>query len=101
MFLVPMGTHSMKGQRQMSDNEYYGSQLSDFTVGMRVEIHPATDAFMRGDIYGEVVKVARKYVHVKSDATGKTRGIVPDLLRAVELYADGCVVYSDGMRSDI
>jgi hypothetical protein len=82
-------------------SEYYGSQLSDFTTGMRVEIHPATDAFMRGDIYGAVVKIGRKYVHVKSDATGRTRPITPDLLRAVRMHADGSVIYSDELDNAV
>jgi hypothetical protein len=82
-------------------SEYYGSQLSDFTTGMRVEIHPATDAWMRGDIYGAVVKIGRKYVHVKSDATGRTRPITPDLLRAVRMHADGSVIYSDELDNAV
>jgi hypothetical protein len=26
----------------------------DFTVGQRVKAHPATDTFMRGDVYGTI-----------------------------------------------
>lgn len=36
-------------------------------VGERVKIHPATDLFMMGVTYATVVKVGRKYVHVKAD----------------------------------
>jgi hypothetical protein len=39
----------------------------DFSVGDRVELHPATDAWMRGDRYATVTKTGRKYVHVLSD----------------------------------
>ena len=38
-----------------------------FAVGQRVQISPAYDAWMRGDRYGEVVKVTPKSVHVKLD----------------------------------
>jgi hypothetical protein len=41
-------------------------------VGDKVQSHPATDAWMQGDRFGEVVKVGRKYVHVKMDS-GKIR----------------------------
>lgn len=51
--------------------------ISDFVVGQRVELHPATDAWMFGDRYGEVVKVGRKLVHVKMDRSGKTRKVSP------------------------
>jgi hypothetical protein len=30
----------------------------DFTVGRRVKAHPATDTFMRGDVYGTIEKWA-------------------------------------------
>lgn len=51
--------------------------IKDFTVGMRAELHPATDAWMFGDRYGEVVKVGRKLVHVKMDRTGRTLRMHP------------------------
>ena len=41
-------------------------------IGNRVQISPAYDAWMRGDRYGEVVKVTDKTVHVKLDKSGKT-----------------------------
>ena len=49
-------------------------------VNDRVQLHPATDAWMRGDRYGVIVKLGRKYVHVRMDRSGKTRKITPDLL---------------------
>lgn len=52
--------------------------LSQFEVGDRVETNPATDAWMSGDRYGEVVKIGRFYLHVKMDRSGKTRRIVPE-----------------------
>lgn len=42
-----------------------------FCVGQRVQLHPATDLWMMGARYGEVVKVTAKYVHVLVDALGR------------------------------
>jgi hypothetical protein len=41
-------------------------------TGKRVQLHPATDAWMSGDRYGVVVKVGRKLVSVKMDKSGRT-----------------------------
>lgn len=51
--------------------------IADFSDGMRIEAHPATDAWMSGDKYGEVQKVGRKYVHVKMDKSGRTLRFSP------------------------
>lgn len=40
-------------------------------VGNRVQISPAHDAWMRGDRFGEVVKITDKTVHVRLDKSGK------------------------------
>lgn len=45
--------------------------LGDFVPGQRVELHPATDWWMRGARYGDVVNVGRSYVRVRIDATGR------------------------------
>lgn len=42
----------------------------DAVVGQRVELHPATDAWMRGDRYGTVERVGRKYLSVRMDRSG-------------------------------
>jgi hypothetical protein len=44
-------------------------------AGKRVEIHPRYDAWIFGDRFGEVVKIGRKYLHVKMDRSGKTRKV--------------------------
>ena len=41
-------------------------------TGKRVQLHPATDAWMRGDRFGTVVKVGRKQISVKMDVSGRT-----------------------------
>lgn len=34
--------------------------MNDPRIGKRVQLHPATDAWMRGDRYGVIVSVSRK-----------------------------------------
>lgn len=38
-----------------------------FVIGQRVQAHPNTDAWMRGDRFGTVERVGRAYVHVRMD----------------------------------
>lgn len=52
--------------------------LTDFNIGDRVRSHPATDVWMIGDRYGTVEKVGHRYVHIKFDASGKIRRMVPE-----------------------
>jgi hypothetical protein len=42
-------------------------------LGDRVELHPATDAWISGDRFGEVVKIGRRYIHVHMDRSGRVR----------------------------
>jgi hypothetical protein len=44
---------------------------SDFKVGERVQTHPATDAWMRGDRYGTVSSIGHRYVFVRMDRSGR------------------------------
>jgi hypothetical protein len=57
--------------------------VATFTVGQRVELHPATDAWMQGDRFGVVVKLGRVYVHVKMDRSGRTLPMRPRLATPV------------------
>lgn len=45
-----------------------------FKIGDRVQTHPATDAWMRGDRYGTVVYVGPDIVQVALDKSGWRRG---------------------------
>lgn len=45
----------------------------NITIGMRVQAHPATDAWVQGDQYGNVTAIGRKYVHVEMDRSGRIR----------------------------
>jgi hypothetical protein len=50
---------------------------TQFTVGDRVQLHPATDAWMMGDRYGTITKLGRLNLHVAMDVSGKTRKVAP------------------------
>jgi hypothetical protein len=55
-----------------------------YQVNQRVELHPATDAWLSGDRFGKIVKVGRTLYHVKMDRSGKTRKVSPrNILRTV------------------
>lgn len=47
-------------------------QATPIFRGDRVKIAPWTDLFMRGERYGEAVKIGRKYIHVKGERSGRT-----------------------------
>ncbi len=56
----------------------------------RVKVHPATDAFMQGDVYGNVQRSTesrkvkgREIVHVLMDRSNKVRRFTPDLLEQI------------------
>lgn len=51
--------------------------LGGFRVGDRVELHPGTDRWMRGDRYGDVVRVGRTRLHVHMDRSGQTITVSP------------------------
>jgi hypothetical protein len=42
-------------------NDTTEATLADFTIGQRVELHPATDRWMMGDRYGTIVKLDERY----------------------------------------
>lgn len=61
-----------------SDHEIQAQGLTDMRIGDRVQLHPATDAWMMGDRYGVVAKIGRLYVHVRMDRSGRTLRVHPD-----------------------
>jgi hypothetical protein len=52
-------------------------ELKDFRAGDSVELHPATDLWMRGVRFGEVVSVGRKLVLVKLDRLARPVKVAP------------------------
>lgn len=67
----------------------------EYSVGQRIELHPATDAWMRGDRYGEIRKVGVKmacYVidaYARSYYEGQTFEIRADAIAATKRIAEG------------
>ena len=56
-------------------------------VGDRVELHPATDAWMSGDRFGTVEKMGRALIHVRMDRSGRLRTIHPsNILHARKVF---------------
>lgn len=49
-----------------------------YYANQRVQAHPATDAAARGDRFGTVESVGRKYVHVKMDQSRKVLKFAKD-----------------------
>jgi hypothetical protein len=55
-----------------------------FEGGSRVECHPACDAWMQGDRYGEVItQLENGDVSVKMDRSGRTLYFPPDLVKKI------------------
>ena len=74
--------------RSLSEHANSDHTADDFTVGQRVKAHPATDTFMRGDVYGTIDHISRgpkRLVHVKMDRSGRrNRFAARNLLHAGE-----------------
>lgn len=62
--------------------------IDGYCIGDRVQLHPATDAWMRGERFGEIVNLTRlrnsaPCIHVRLDMSGHTLRLAPDnILRA-------------------
>jgi hypothetical protein len=50
----------------------------DYRVGQRVQAHPATDTWMRGDRYGVVISRGRKTVTLQMDRSRRVLRFRPD-----------------------
>lgn len=55
--------------------EYKRTNMTAYWVGKRIQVHPATDAWMRGDRFGTVVGIgaAREYVDRETRQTSMQR----------------------------
>ncbi len=56
------------------------ARLAQFSPGQRVQMHPATDLWMRGARYGTVIRVGRRKLLVKLDMIPTPRRVIPDNL---------------------
>lgn len=57
--------------------------LNDFRAGDRVEIHPATDLWMRGARYATVMSVGKKNLRIRLEPKGRTMLIMPGSIGAI------------------
>ncbi|ASR86356.1 hypothetical protein I5G86_gp23 [Mycobacterium phage DarthP] len=64
----------------MHNTHVYGEAVTEFVVGRRVATHPGTTAFLRGERFGEVVKIGRDVLHVVLDASGRRATFTPGML---------------------
>ena len=62
----------------MLPEKYQKSSTRNYMKGDRVQLHPSTDHWMRGDRYGDVVRVTNSKVTVKLDKSGNTVSLLPD-----------------------
>ena len=67
----------------MEDNPYYDYPVTAFTDNARVAMHPATDLYMRGARYGNVVKAGPVRVTVRLDS-GRTATVPRTHIRPVD-----------------
>ena len=51
--------------------------LYTYGIGDRVELHPATDAWMRGDRFGQITKIGSKFYHVLMDRSRRILRVPP------------------------
>ena len=58
----------------------YNDKLDCFRVGVNVQAHPATDTWMRGDRFGRVETIGRKYVSVRMHRSKRLIKFSPDNL---------------------
>lgn len=63
------------------------NELSDFKPGDRVESHPATDLWMQGLRYGDVVRLGRTKVSVKFDRSERPRLVHPRNLLKIDVLS--------------
>ena len=73
----------------------YGYDGCEIRVGARVELHPATDLWMRGARYGTVERMSltpNDRVKVRLDRTGRLHSGPAELFRTIDYgYARGDV----------
>jgi hypothetical protein len=65
-------------------SSYHHTKASEFRVGMRVELHPAHDAWMAGDRYATVERVGKSIVWVRSDKSNRLRWMHAESLSIME-----------------
>ncbi len=59
-------------------------ERKDLAMGDRVQLHPGTDAWMRGDRYGRIVCTGSKYAHVIMDSGRHLKIRLDNILEVIE-----------------
>lgn len=74
--------------------------LEQFAVGDRIELAPHLDRWMMGDRFGEIIKIGRRYLHVRMDVSDKVVYVVPENVgqKIAEKWVD--VVFVQGEDYD-
>lgn len=52
--------------------------IHNFRIGDRVQLHPATDTWMRGDRYGTIVSIRNSILRVHMDISRKDIAVTPN-----------------------
>lgn len=65
-----------------TDERRLSGAYGKLTIGQRVQVHPASDTWMRGDRYGVIESFGAQsnYARVRMDRSGRLRLFHPDLL---------------------
>lgn len=69
--------------------------MTDSRIGKRVQLHPATDRWMRGDKYGEIVAISarcRSYIDPQDWRNGYTFTVLMDRSGQRIKVAEGNIV---------
>jgi len=69
--------------------------MADARIGMRAELHPATDAWMQGDRYGDIVSVSkreRSFVDPRDPRNGRIFTVLMDRSGRKLRVAEGNIV---------
>jgi hypothetical protein len=69
--------------RGLGAGGFYHTDAHEFQKGQRVQLHPGTDLWARGDRYGTVTKIMKRSVHVKTDHGNKT-SVSPSRLEIID-----------------
>lgn len=65
----------LAGGGTATDRANYNAWIARGGFPARVQLHPATDAWMMGDRYGECVRIGTRFAYVKCDRSGRTRKV--------------------------
>jgi len=78
--------YTKKAMRGLATHDNSPQCIAGFCIGQRVQTHPATDSWMRGDRYGDVVGFKRGggAIKVHLDVSGRTKAFDPNNLLHVE-----------------